>query len=69
MSEISDADKKFIDESSYRTLLQKWRFGPMGDEIFQGETGKYYSKVMFAKKNALTHAEQVAASKSVGWDS
>lgn len=61
-------DKEWIDQASYEQLLNKWRFAAIGDESFQGESGEYYSKVMHEKKNALTHGDQVANSKRVGWD-
>jgi len=64
---MTEATKKWIDESSYQTLLQKWRYAAVGDMLFQGETGAYYSKIMFAKRDALADGG-VSASKNVGWD-
>ena len=64
---MDESTKKNIDESSYETLLRKWRFAPSGDPIFEGETGKYYAEVMFRKKRALPAGEAVTASKNVGW--
>lgn len=58
--------KKRIDGMSYYQLLDKWRFAPVGDPMFQGELGKYYSKVMFAKRDA-DPAGAVADSKVLGW--
>ena len=58
---------EWIDKASYEDLLRKWRFAPSGDPFFQGETGKYYSQIMFAKRDALPHEEQVRASKRIGW--
>lgn len=62
--ELTDELKEWIDSASYETLLRKWRFAPVGDEIFFGESGHYYSDVMFRKKNECDH---VGASKRVGW--
>lgn len=62
---MDDVDKKWIDESSYESLLRRWRNAPPGDPIFNGESGKYYQKVMSKKKDMCDH---VAASKRVGWD-
>ena len=59
--------KSWISSADYETLLRKWRFGEVGDPFFQGEVGKYYSKTMFAKRDALSHEEQVRASKNIGW--
>jgi len=67
---MTDAEKAEIDGQSYEQLLHRWRFAPLGAELFQGEKGDYYySKVMFAKRDALPHKDQVAASKIVGWGS
>lgn len=65
--EIDPQIKKWIDESSYEALLYKWRFAKSGSPYFEGKTGEYYSKVMFEKRDALPHEEQVRASKNVGW--
>lgn len=59
--------KNWIDNSDYESLLKKWRFAIAGDMFFQGEIGKYYSNVMFRKRNELDSAEQVRISKAVGW--
>lgn len=59
--------KNWIDKADYESLLTKWRFAPVGDVLFQGELGKYYSDVMFKKRNELDSAEQVRISKDVGW--
>ena len=59
--------KAEIDGMSYMSLLSRWRFAPIGDEIFQDESGKYYSDRMFALKNA-DPAAAVSASKAIGWD-
>ena len=58
---------EWIEESSYQTLLQKWRQAPLGDPMFVGELGEHYSKIMAEKKKALTNNEQVRASKNIGW--
>ena len=62
---MNEQTKQWIDNASYQDLLAKWRFAPIGDPMFQGETGEYYSKVMFVKKKECDH---VQASKNVGWD-
>lgn len=64
---MTPEQKKWIDEASYVDLLQKWRFAPVGDPMFQGDTGDYYSKVMFEKR-AKEGDGGVSASKMVGWD-
>jgi hypothetical protein len=64
---MTEEQKRWIDNASYETLLRKWRFAPVGDPMFQGEDGAYYSKVMFAKRDAAPDAA-VRASKNVGWE-
>lgn len=60
--------REYIDNASYGQLLHKWRFAPSGDPFLQGEIGDYYKEVMFTKKDALEHSEQVRISKAVGLD-
>ena len=47
---MTKENKEWIDNSSYESLLSKWRYAPVGCELFQGDTGEYYSKVMKEKK-------------------
>ena len=64
---MTPEQKAWIDDASLEALLRKWRFAPSGDPLLQGETGEYYSQVMFAKRDA-DNAAWVRASKSVGWE-
>ena len=57
--------KKWIDSADYESLLRLWRRATAGHPMFQGDTGQYYSKVMFAKRDAIGHDEAVRISKSV----
>lgn len=59
--------KQEIDNADYESLLCRWRFAPIGDPLFYGEIGEYYSKVMLSKREA-TPDNGVSASKKVGWD-
>ena len=66
---INQKTKEWIDNASYEQLLYRWRFAPIGDPIFQGETGEYYSKRMSElRAQDGGDAEHVRASKSIGWD-
>ena len=65
---MTPEQKKWIDDSSYETLLRKWRFAPSGDPLLQEEVGEYYAGVMFKKKAAIGDSGAVAASKAVGWE-
>ncbi len=60
--------REWIDSASYESLLSRWRFAPVGDPMFQGALGDYYSNAMAEKKKEIGHAEHVAASKRIGWD-
>jgi hypothetical protein len=65
---MTEAQKKWIDDSDYESLLQLWRFSKDSEPLLQGECGNYYKKVMFQKRDAVGPEEAVRASKSVGWD-
>lgn len=58
-------NKEHIDSLSYTQLLSKWRFAPVGDSWFQGETGEYWGKRMAELRDQ--GADHVGASKSIGW--
>jgi hypothetical protein len=64
---MTDEQKQWIDNASYEDLLRRWRFAPVGDPMFQGDTGDYYSRVISERRNA-DHAEHVDASKRIGWE-
>lgn len=64
---LTEQVKAQIDAMNYEQLLRRWRFAPIGDPIFQGESGKYFADVMFRKK-ADPNTDAVRASKNVGWD-
>jgi len=59
--------RKWIDEADYESLLSRWRNAPVGDPIFQGEMGDYYSKKMAEKRAEVGNDAHVRASKSIGW--
>lgn len=44
--ELTEENKKEIYSKSYSELLSRWRFAPLGDRWFQGETGDYWAKRM-----------------------
>jgi hypothetical protein len=59
-------EKNWIDNASYLTLLEKWRFAPAGSSFFIGETAEYYTEVMREKREADPEIH-TAASKHLGW--
>jgi hypothetical protein len=63
---MTEAQKRWIDNASYDQLLNKWRFAPVGDPMFQGETGEYYADRM-SKLRKLDPDAHVRASKTIGW--
>ena len=65
---MNEETKKSIDSMDYESMLSLWRFAKVGHPMFQGETGKYFNKVMNEKRDALTDEERVQASKNVGWN-
>lgn len=63
--DLTEERKKHIDSLDYEGLLRSWRFAPVGDPWFQGETGDYWKKRMKDLRDA--GANHVGASKSIGW--
>lgn len=63
---MTDQQRAWIDSASYEQLLSKWRNASIGDPMFQGGTGDYFSSAMAKRRDA--GADTVAASKLVGWD-
>jgi len=64
--DLTPENKEKIDSMSYEQLLSKWRFAPVGDPWFQGETGHYWGKRMAELR--AKGADHVAASKRIGWE-
>ena len=59
--------KTYIDGLGHGALLSRWRFAPVGDPWFQGETGEYWGKRLSELQDA-DPAAHVAESKALGWD-
>ena len=56
--------KAVIDAKSHYELLSRWRFAPVGDEMFQGDSGVYWGLRMDEKK-AEDPGQAVANSKAL----
>lgn len=41
---MTDEQKNEIDAMSQFELCQRWLFAPIGDELFQGDAGDYFTK-------------------------
>ena len=65
--ELTTQLKAEIDAMDHECMWREWRFAPVGEGIFQGESGKYFAEVMAKKRNA-DPAGAVAASKAIGWE-
>lgn len=63
---MTQEEKDWIDNSDYEALLSRWRFAPVGDHMFSGETGDYYSKSLSTRRNANPDLH-VEISKKIGW--
>ena len=63
---LTPENKKYIDGLSHYSLLERWRFAPVGDKWFQGETGEYWGKRMSELKSQ-NPAQAVQDSKNLGW--
>jgi hypothetical protein len=59
----------WIDNASYEELLRRWRFGPMGDEIFQSKMGEYYQAKLEERRQEVGDEVAAKVSKLVGWGS
>ena len=65
---MTDELKKQIDDMNYVQLLSRWRFSPVGDPMFQGESGEYFAKRMAELRSQPGGDERhTAASKAIGW--
>jgi len=66
--ELTAENKAVIDKKPYEELLRRWRYAPLGDPLFQGETGDYWQQRMTELRAEPGGQERhVAASKSIGW--
>ena len=59
---MTEQEKNRIDGMSQLQLCRLWRFAKCDHPLFQGDTGKYFEKVM--KENGGLTTE---ISKQIGW--
>lgn len=64
---MTPEQKTWIDNESFEGLLRRWRNAPVGDRMFQGDTGDYYRDVMAKRRAEVGPGAAVAASKAIGW--
>jgi hypothetical protein len=65
---MTTEQKEWIDNATYEELLRRWRYAPVGDPIFQGDTGKYYGEKLKLRREAVGPQAHTQASKNIGWD-
>ena len=58
--------KKEIDDMTVYQLLQRWRFSPVGDAMFEGESGDYYKQKLKKLREELPEV-YTNTSKRIGW--
>lgn len=60
--------KLIVDTASYLDLLRIWRFAPIGDDITEGESGKYISQRMIAMRAEPGGNDlHCRCSRALGW--
>ena len=59
---MTNEQKEYIDELSHFEICRLWRFTPIGDPLFTGDTGDYLT-TKFHSLGGLTPA----ISKKLGW--
>lgn len=59
--------KQKIDAMTIYELLRAWRFSEVGNALFQGDSGVYFSARMRTVRDK-DNAAYVSASKKLGWD-
>jgi hypothetical protein len=62
---LTETLKQEIDKMDYTELLRKWRFSPLGDPMFKGESGDYFCIRM--KKLKINDEHHAKVSKEIGW--
>jgi len=60
---MTDDEKKQIDEMPQYEMCKRWRYDTNNHPLFQGDTGKYFEKVLFEKKGGFTPE----ISRELGW--
>lgn len=63
---LTPENKVHIDSLTYRQLLAKWRFAPIGEPWFEGATGTYWCERMHVLRTA-DPIVAVETSKEIGW--
>jgi len=62
---LTENIKQQIDKMTYSQLLYKHRFSPIGDPLFEGESGEYFAERM--KELRIDDENHSKVSKEIGW--
>jgi len=65
---MTPEQKDKIDNMSYEQMLSLWRNAYVGHPMFHNDVGDYFSKVMNEKRQQISDADHVRASKNIGWE-
>ena len=64
--ELTDDVKEFIDGLTHYQLLEKIRFGDIGDRYTQGSVGEYWLAT-YRRKRDENPMQAILDSKKLGW--
>ena len=64
---MTTEQKKYIDDASYGLLVAHYKWGYVGDPIFQDEAGEHFLRSLEEKRKRHTQAEIMRISKAVDW--
>lgn len=65
--QLTEDVKEQINALNYFSLLERWRYAPVGDPMFQGESGNYWwDRMEYLKSQPGGLEEAVRASKLLG---
>ena len=68
MTNLTAARKEWLDNATYEQLLERIRFAPVGDPMFQPGEWHDYFKARWKKVEGETGiGERIRASKNIGW--
>lgn len=64
---MTPENKARIDAMDFEEMFRLLRFAPVGEPLFQSETGEYFMKVWKEKCDALPAGAYAATSRLIGW--
>lgn len=64
---MTPENKARIDAMDFEAMLRLVRFAPVGDPLFESETGSYFIRVMGRLREELPEGHHAIISKRIGW--